>query len=426
MHGARVLLVEGQHFGGTCVNVGCVPKKVMWNAAQMRESIVLDSSSYGIDAPLNKFDFKTLVANRNSYIDRLRGLYAKGLASNNITVEKGYAKFKDKRVIEVNGNEYTAPHIVIATGGRSRFPDLPGSELGIDSDGFFALDSLPEKVVIVGAGYIAVEIAGVLNGLGCEVHLAYRHDRPLRQFDETIVEAMLAIYEQEGIKLHPNSAPTKVEEVANDQVTVSFDNQIEVTADKVIWAIGRVPNTDRIGLEKVDVQLTKEGYIEVDEYQQTSQEGIYAVGDIIGKVDLTPVAIAAGRQLAERLFNEKTTARVDYTNVPTVIFSHPAIGTIGLSETEAKAQYGSESVKVYQSQFNPMQYALQERKVKATVKLVCVGAEERVVGLHGIGVGMDEIIQGFAVAIKMGATKQDFDDTVAIHPTAAEEFVTLR
>ncbi|WEG73309.1 glutathione-disulfide reductase [Vagococcus intermedius] len=426
MHGAKVLLIEGQHLGGTCVNVGCVPKKVMWNAAQLRENLLLDASSYGIDVSLEKFEFSQLVNNREAYIERLRGLYDSGLASNGVTVVRGYARFTSNDIIEVNNQTFTAEHIVIATGGQSKLPDIPGKELGIDSNGFFDLTELPKRVAVVGAGYIAVELAGVLNGLGSDTHLAYRKAMPLRSFDQTIVEAMVSIYEQEGIKMYPNSTPQAVEKLADGTLKLSFENGQSLEVDQVIWAIGRKPNIEAINLEQTSVKLTDKGYLRVDDYQETDQKGVYAIGDITGKAELTPVAIAAGRRLADRLFNGQTDAKVDYNNIPTVVFTHPPIGTVGLTESAARELHDDTQLTIYTSQFNPMQYALQERKVKATVKLICLGKEERIIGLHGIGIGMDELLQGFAVAIKMGATKHDFDTTIAIHPTAAEEFVTLR
>lgn len=426
MHGASVLLIEGNELGGTCVNVGCVPKKVMWSASQLRENILLDAESYGFDVSIDSFDFGKLVANRQAYIKRLNGLYESGLESNGVTYVKGYGKFVAEDVVEVNDQQYTAPHILIATGGQASYPNIPGADLGIDSNGFFELTSLPRRVAVVGAGYIAIELAGVLNGLGAETHLVYRKERPLRDFDTEIVDALLDIYQQEGIKTHPLSVPKSVSSAQDGSLVLHFENGQELVVDTVIWAIGRRPNLASLDLAKTKVELSDKGQVKVDKYQNTAQTGIYAIGDIIGKLELTPVAIAAGRRLSERLFNGKTDEHLNYDLVPTVIFSHPPIGTIGLTEQEALEKYDKSQIKIYRSQFNPMQYALQKRKVKATMKLVCLGEEEKIIGLHGVGIGMDEMLQGFAVAIKMGATKKDFDNTVAIHPTGAEEFVTMR
>ena len=426
MHGAKVLLIEGNHLGGTCVNVGCVPKKVMWSAAQLREKVLLDAASYGLEVSLEHFDFKKLVANREAYIKRLHTAYQNGLASNQVTVVNGYAQFSGPQTVTVNDEAYTAPHILIATGGQPVLPEIPGAELGADSNDFFAWEELPERVVVVGAGYIALELAGVLNGLGATTHLAFRREQPLREFDTEIVGELLALYEQEGVQLHSLAVPESLAKNADGSLTLTFADGRKIEADQVIWAIGRRANVAQLGLEQTEVRLTESGHIQVDEYQNTTQPGIYAVGDVIGKLELTPVAIAAGRRLSERLFNGQTDLKLDYTNIPTVMFSHPPLGTVGLSEEAAIAEYGAEQVKVYRSQFNPMEYALQIRKIKTTMKLVCVGPEEKIVGLHGVGVGVDEMLQGFAVAVKMGATKRDFDDTVAIHPTGAEEFVTMR
>lgn len=426
MHGAKVLLIEGNEIGGTCVNVGCVPKKVMWSAATLRENMTLDAKGYGFDVEVKDFDFKQLVANREAYIDRLHGAYDRGLASNQVTVVKGYGKFIDNTTVEVNGQVYSAEHILIATGGHAKKPDIKGADLGLDSDGFFAMTDLPKRVAVLGAGYIAVELAGVLHGLGAQTHLAFRYDRPLRGFDQILSDNLVEIYQEAGITLHKNSVPQEIKKNQDGSFTVEFASGEKLEVDRVIWAAGRGPNTSKLGLENTTVSLDDHGYITVDKFQNTNQSGIYAIGDVVGHIELTPVAIAAGRRLSERLFNGKTEEHLDYNNVPTVVFSHPPIGTIGLTENEAIDAHGEAEVKIYTSNFTPMYYALPDHKQKMAMKLVCVGPEEKIVGLHGIGLGMDEMLQGFAVAIKMGATKQDFDNTVAIHPTGAEEFVTMR
>jgi len=424
MYGAKVLLIEGNELGGTCVNVGCVPKKVMWSAAQMNEMLHHQAYEYGFDVTVEGFDMKRLVENRQTYIKRLNGLYLKGLESNGVTHIKGYAKFSDKQVVEVNGQSYTAPHILIATGGKIIRPAIHGAEYGIDSNGFFELTELPNRVAVVGAGYIAVEIAGVLNGLGAETHLAFRKETFLREFDDMVIQGLTESYEKSGMHLHAHSVPKSVEKTSTGYV-LSFENDQSLEVDEIIWAIGRVPNMDGLNLEVTDVELNETGAIKVDKYQNTTQNGIYAVGDVIDKINLTPVAIAAGRRLSERLFNNKDNLFLEYHTVPTVVFSHPAIGTVGLTEKEAREQYGDD-VKIYKSRFTPMQFAITEVREKCWMKLVCVGKEEKIVGLHGIGLGVDEMLQGFAVAVRMGATKADFDQTVAIHPTGAEEFVTMR
>ncbi|AQP53701.1 glutathione-disulfide reductase [Vagococcus penaei] len=425
MHGAKVLLIEGQDIGGTCVNIGCVPKKVMWTASDLRQNMQHAAKEYGYDVEIMSENFDEFVARRDAYIDRLHGLYMQGLASNDVTFIHGYAKFVDKQVIEVLGERYTAPHILIATGGEIVRPNIPGSELGIDSNGFFELTALPKSVLVIGAGYIAVEIAGVLHGLGVEsTHLAYRRHTVLRHFDTMVSEALVESYQNQGIQMHANSVPTEVKQTESGY-QVTFENGQTLEAEELIWAVGRQPRLEGLNIQVTDVELTESGAIKVDDYQNTTQPGIYALGDVIDKINLTPVAIAAGRRLSERLFNGQTGLKLDYTNVPTVVFSHPTIGTIGLTEMEARDIYG-DSVKVYTSTFTPMMYAITEKKEKTHMKLVCVGENEKIVGLHGIGLGMDEMLQGFSVAIKMGATKADFDNTVAIHPTSAEEFVTMR
>lgn len=426
MRGAKVALIEGKEIGGTCVNVGCVPKKVMWSAASLKSSLEKESTGFGLDVQLKNFDFKQLVKNRQAYIERLHGAYYRGLDSNHVTIVKGYGRFVDSRTIEVGNKKYQAPHILIATGGRPMIPDIPGAEYGIDSDGFFALETLPKSVAVIGAGYIAVEIAGVLNQLGVKTQLLFRKETVLRSFDGMISKALVEEYKQQGIGLHANFVPKEIGKTSDGGLEVVAESGEKIVVDQVIWAVGRKPNTENIGLSHINVRCDSRGMIQVDKYQNTTESGIYAVGDVIGKIDLTPVAIAAGRRLSERLFNSQTDAHLDYHTIPTVVFSHPTIGTVGLTEEAAKEKYGSEQLKVYTSKFTPMQYALAKNKQTCEMKLVCVGKEEKIVGLHGIGLGMDEMLQGFAVAIKMGATKKDFDDTVAIHPTGAEEFVTMR
>ncbi|MGX7025003.1 glutathione-disulfide reductase [Vagococcus hydrophili] len=425
MRGAKVLLIEGSDIGGTCVNVGCVPKKVMWSASEMRSMMLKQAKEYGFDVTLEDVDFSRLVANRQTYIERLHGLYMKGLASNGVTVIHGFAKFTAEKTVEVGGESYTAKHILIATGGKIIRPNIPGSEYGIDSNGFFELTEMPKSVAVVGAGYIAVEIAGVLNGLGSDTHLAFRKESFLREFDDLVISGLTESYEKQGIHLHAHSVPQKVEQT-DSGYELFFENGQSLKVDEIIWAIGRVPNLDQLGLENTQVKLTDKKAIKVDDYQNTTQTGIYAVGDVIDKINLTPVAIAAGRRLSERLFNGQTTARLDYETVPTVVFSHPTIGTVGLTEKEAREMYPGEKITIYTSTFTPMQYAITEIREKCHMKLVCLGDDEKVIGLHGLGLGVDEMLQGFAVAIKMGATKADFDNTVAIHPTGAEEFVTMR
>ncbi|MBE1276110.1 glutathione-disulfide reductase [Enterovibrio baiacu] len=427
MYGAKVAIVEARHLGGTCVNVGCVPKKVMWHGAQVAEAIKLYGPDYGFDTTVNKFDWAKLVENREAYIGRIHTSYENVLGKNNIEVINGFAKFVDAKTVEVNGEHYTADNILIAVGGEPTIPNVPGAEHGIDSNGFFELTEQPKRVAVVGAGYIAVEIAGVLNALGTETHLFVRKESPLRTFDPMIIDTLVEVMEAEGPRLHTHSTPKEVVKETDGSVTLHFENGTSHNTDVLIWAIGRNPTTSKINLEATGVETNDRGYIKVDEFQNTNVAGIYCVGDIMeGGVELTPVAVKAGRQLSERLFNGKTNAKMDYTLIPTVVFSHPPIGTIGLTEQEAKAQYGEENVKVYGSGFTAMYTAVTQHRQPCRMKLICAGEEETVVGLHGIGFAVDEMIQGFGVAMKMGATKADFDSVVAIHPTGSEEFVTMR
>lgn len=428
MRGAKVALIEATHMGGTCVNVGCVPKKVMWHGAQIAEAINLFAPDYGFDVDLKNFDWNKLIASREAYIGRIHQGYNKYLASNGVTVINGFAKFINSNTVEVNGEQYTADHILIAVGGRPSIPNIEGAEHGIDSNGFFALKSQPKRVAVVGAGYIAVEIAGVLHSLGSQTHLFVRRHAPLRSFDPLIVDTLTEIMAKEGATLHTNSTPKALVKEADGSITLQLENGNSHNVDCVIWAIGREPTTDAINLEAAGVKTNEQGYVIVDEYQNTSAKNVYAVGDIIEKgIELTPVAVKAGRLLAERLFNsELPNAKMDYSLVPTVVFSHPPIGTIGLTEPQAIEQYGEQNVKVYTSSFAAMYTAVTAHRQPCNMKLVCVGKEEKIIGLHGIGFAVDEMIQGFAVAIKMGATKADFDAVVAIHPTGSEEFVTMR
>ena len=431
-YGKKCAIIEAKHLGGTCVNVGCVPKKVMFYGAQIAEAINHYAPDYGFDVDVKKFDFAKLVESRQAYISRIHTSYDNVLAKNNVDVIRGFAKFVNKNTLEVTfadgtTEQVTADHILIATGGRPSIPAVKGAEYGIDSNGVFDLTELPKRAAVVGAGYIAVELAGVLNSLGVETHLFVRKHAPLRNFDPMMAETLIESMQQDGITLHTHAIPKEVVKNEDGSVTLNLEDGREQRIDCLIWAIGREPATDKINLQAVGVETNERGFIKVDKYQNTNVPGIYAVGDIIeGGIELTPVAVAAGRRLSERLFNNKPNEHLDYRLVPSVVFSHPPIGTVGLTEQQAIAQYGAENVKVYKSSFTSMYTAVTQHRQACRMKLVCVGKEEKIVGLHGIGFGVDEMIQGFAVAIKMGATKADFDNTVAIHPTGSEEFVTMR
>jgi len=424
LHGAKVLLIEGRYLGGTCVNVGCVPKKVMWQGSELFHQMMTETKAYGFDVTSQDFDFSTFVANRDNYIQRLRQLYQQGLDQNGVQVVFGLARLKNQQEVVVNGESYIGKHILLATGGAPVIPEIPGAEYGLTSNDFFDMRELPKKVAIIGSGYVAVELAGVLSHFQVETHLIYRHDHVLRSFDRETVSHLEELYRKEGLHLHPYQEVQSVKKQSQGyQLNLSDGSFLQV--DLFIWAVGRKPMTDSLGLETTGVRVNEQGYIQVDEYQNTKVAGIYALGDLTCQPHLTPVAIKEGRQLSERLFNHQVDAKADLTYVPTVVFSHPPLGTVGLSEEEARQKYPDELITVYTSQFNPMRYALLSHKLPAFFKLVCVGKKEQVIGLHGVGEGMDELLQGFAVAMGLGATKADFDRTIAIHPTAAEEFVTM-
>ncbi|TVP90686.1 glutathione-disulfide reductase [Alkalibacterium sp.] len=427
MHGAKVALIEEGNLGGTCVNLGCVPKKVMWYVAEMMDSLNHYAEGYGLEfSDKPSLNFEKLATNRKKYIDFLHKAYEKGLDSNNVELIKGRARFVDDFTVEVNGKKITAHHILIATGGKPKRLDIPGGELGMVSDDVFELTKLPESIAVIGGGYIGVEMSNIFHALGIDTHLFVRKPRPLNNFDSIICEGFTAISENEGRKISANKTVIELKELDSGSYELYFEDGTTHRTDMVLWATGRTPNTSGLNLEAAGVSLYPGGYIEIDKYQNTTGQHIYAVGDVTGRVELTPVAIAAGRRLAERLFNDKENEYLPYDNIPTVIFTHPPIGTIGMTEEEAHDRYPEEKVKIYTSTFTSMHSSITDNRQKAYMKLVCVGKREKIVGLHGIGKGMDEILQGFAVAVQMGATKRDFDRTVAIHPTASEEFVTMK
>lgn len=420
----RCAVIEVGKLGGTCVNVGCVPKKIMWYGAEVAHSLEM-AADYGFSIERKGFDWGELVRKREAHISGINNWYHTYLADSDIDEIRGRARFIDTHTLQVGDETLSADHIVIATGGRPVKSQIPGAELGIDSDGFFALCEQPGRVAVVGAGYIAVELASVLNALGCEVSLYLRKEHFLRSFDAMLREGLMEQMLEDGISIYPNTQVAALEK-ENGAITLVCDKGSRTPGiDQVIWAIGRTPNTEGLNLEAAGLVTDKHGCVNTDAFQNTPVAGLYAVGDITGREQLTPVAIAAGRRLADRLFNNQPQRKLDYENIPSVIFSHPPIGTIGLTETQARVLHG-DAVKIYQTRFSPMQYAFSKRQLHTAMKLVTVGAKEKIVGCHIIGPGADEMLQGFAVAIRMGACKQDFDDTVAIHPTSAEELVTLR
>jgi len=425
LYGAKVAVVESSKLGGTCVNVGCVPKKVMWYAADIAHSLER-AEGFGFRVQHTDFDWKTLVANREGYVQGINDWYDGYLKDANVDVIHGVAHFIDKRTLSVAGVSYSADRIVIAPGTQPIVPNIPGAELGITSDGFFALDHLPKRILIEGAGYIGVELAGVLNSLGSEVTIVSRSGHVVSHFDDLIQKRLTETLLESGIEILGPSTVTSVEKQADNALTVVLSNgEVRTGFEQVLWAIGRSPNTADLRLEEIGVHTNERGFISTDEYQQTNVENIFAIGDVTGKAPLTPVAIAAGRRLADRLFNNQPERKLDYSNIPTVMFSHPPIGTVGFTEAEARDKFG-DAVKVYTSTFTPMKYTFSQHAAKTAMKLVVVGDEEKVVGCHIIGDGADEMLQGFAVAIRIGAKKRDLDDTVAIHPSSAEELVTMR
>ncbi len=424
-HGARVALIESDRLGGTCVNVGCVPKKVMWNAAELAEGLH-DAPGYGCELTRGAHDWALLKEKRDAYVLRLNGIYEGNLARRGIALVRGRAHFLEPGIVSAAGEALAAPHIVIATGGRPLLPPIPGAALGITSDGFFELPVRPERVAVVGSGYIAVELTGIFAALGSAVTLVLRGETALKKFDAMLGESMLRILREQGVQIVRNACPAALEAAGGAMEIPMRDGRRIGPCDCVLWAVGRAPTVEDLHLERAGVQLDAYGFIVTDRYQTTSAAGVYAIGDVTGRAALTPVAIAAGRRLAERLFAGQADRHLDYHNIPTVVFGHPPIGTVGLTEQAARDDYGDEDVTVFKSSFVPMYHALTAAKPRCDMKLITVGPKRRVVGVHVIGPGADEMMQGFAVAVRMGATKADFDDTVAIHPTSAEELVTMR
>ena len=423
-YGARVALVEPRPLGGTCVNVGCVPKKLMFYAAHIAGNIA-DAAAYGFAVTQEGHDWRALKLARDAYIHRLNGIYATNIERRGIVHVRASARFVDAHKMVAGDEVLAAPRVVIATGGRPTVPPIPGAGLGITSDGFFELEDRPRSIAIAGSGYVAVELAGIFAALGTKVTLVIRHDRVLRSFEAMLAAALMKQMREDGIEIVDHAVPTQVRLAGDHHELWTADGRVLGPFEAVLWAVGRDPAVESLDLARAGVRQYDDGYVIVNRFQETSAAGVYAIGDVTGQAALTPVAIAAGRRLADRLFGGQAGRHLDYDMIPTVIFSHPPIGTVGLSEVEARDLHG-DSVRCYTSRFVPLYHALTEHKRRAEMKLVVVGPEERIVGLHVIGEGADEMLQGFAVALRMGATKRDFDDTVAIHPTSAEEFVTLR
>ncbi|HEY0766707.1 MAG TPA: glutathione-disulfide reductase [Steroidobacteraceae bacterium] len=424
-YGARVALVESGRLGGTCVNLGCIPKKITWNAADLGGALH-DATDYGFQLDIAGHDWASLKVKRDTYILRLNDLYAANLARRNVELVRARASFVDARTVTAAGRRLGADQIIIATGGRPRLPAIPGVELGITSDGFFELVARPQRVAVVGSSYIAIELSGIFAGLGAETTLVLRGDTALKTFDDMLGEATLTILRDEGVDIVIHASPAALARGAHGALELATrDGRRPGPFDCVLWAIGRAAAVEDLALARAGVALDGSGYIAIDKYQASSAAGIHAIGDVTGRAQLTPVAIAAGRRLGERLFGGQSERYLDYENIPTVIFGRPPIGTVGLTEKAARERYGAANVTVFRSSFMPLYHALTTAKARCHMKLVTAGPQQRIVGLHVVGSGADEMLQGFAVAVRMGATKKDFDDTVAIHPTSAEEFVTM-
>ncbi|HEX7060489.1 MAG TPA: glutathione-disulfide reductase [Woeseiaceae bacterium] len=423
-YGANAVVVESGRLGGTCVNVGCVPKKIMWYAAEHAHGFA-HAADYGFDLSVHGHDWRRLKEHRDAYVTRLNEIYSGNLDRHGVGLIRGHARFVDPHTLDVEGRLISAERIVIATGGRPIVPALPGAEHGFTSDDFFELEERPQRVAICGSGYVSVELGGVFRALGSDVTMFIRGQRVLRSFDAMLGEELGLAMEDAGIRIERQVLPQSLARTAEGLMLSLQDGRTAGPFDALLWAVGRAPNTARLGLDAAGVTADEDGFVPVDDFQATNVPHIFALGDVTGRIALTPVAIAAGRRLADRLYGGMRDRRLDYDNVPTVIFSHPPLGTIGMTEEQARQRYG-EDVRIYEAQFTPMYYALGEKKPQTRMKLITGGPDEKVVGCHIIGSGVDEMLQGFAVAIRMGATKSDFDDTVAIHPTSAEELVTLR
>lgn len=421
--GARVAVAESRYLGGTCVNVGCVPKKLLVYGAHFAEDFE-QASGFGWSLGEANFDWTTLIANKNREIERLNGIYRNLLTNSGVSLFEGHARIVDAHTVEVNGQRHSAERILIATGGWPQIPDIPGREHAISSNEAFFLKQLPKRVLVVGGGYIAVEFASIFHGLGAQTSLLYRGDLFLRGFDGAVRQHLREELSKKGLDLQFNADIASIERQADGSLAATLRDGRVLEADCVFYATGRRPMLDNLGLENVEVKLDKRGYVEVDDLFQTSTPSILALGDVIGRVQLTPVALAEGMAVARRLFKPEEYRPLDYSMIPTAVFSLPNIGTVGLSEEQAIE--AGHKVKIFESRFRPMKLTLTENPERTLMKLVVDADSDRVLGCHMVGPEAGEIVQGLAVALKAGATKQIFDETIGVHPSAAEEFVTLR
>jgi glutathione reductase (NADPH) len=420
-HGAKVGIAEGKYWGGTCVNVGCVPKKLFTYAADYG-STFKEAEGYGWSVKGASFNWQTLLKNKNKEIERLNQIYAGLLGNAGVTSYEEYASFKDEHTILVNGEEITSEKFLIAVGGIPRHPIYEGAEHTINSDQVFYIDKLPEHIVIEGGGYVAVEFAHIFHGLGCKVTITYRKDVMVRDFDHDIAEFLTDEMKKQEIDFHLQTNIQKVEK--GDRLSVTLDKGEIIECDMVLSAIGRVPNIEKLDLKKTAVETLADGRIKINEHYQTSVEHIYAVGDVTNKIQLTPVAIAEGHILADRLFKKGDERQANFDNIPTAVFSNPEIGTVGLSEKQALDK--GHDIEIFKIIFKPMRHTLSGRDEKTMMKLIIDKKTDKVLGAHMCGADAAEMMQGIAVAIQCGATKADFDRTIGIHPTSAEEWVTMR
>ena len=420
--GARVAIAEERYLGGTCVNVGCIPKKLLVYASEFSAAFE-DSAGFGWTIGEHRFDWNKLVANKNVEIARRNGAYENLLVNAGVKVLRSRARIVDAHTIAIGGERVTTKYILVATGGWPTVPRIPGAELAITSNEAFHLDRMPERIVIVGGGYIALEFAGIFNGLGARVTVVHRGEMFLRGFDDDLRFALAADMRKRGIDLRFETLVSRIDRVDGAGVHVTLTQSAAIDPSLVMFATGRAPNTHEIGLEHAGVMLDGVGAIIVDRYSRTSAENIHAVGDVTNRKNLTPIAIAEGHAVADTLFGKGATS-VDYDNVPTAVFSQPTIGTVGLTEAEARRRFGQ--IDLYESKFRPLKHTLSGRDELTFVKLVVERKTDRVVGCHMMGADAGEIIQGFAIALQCGATKAQFDATIGIHPTAAEEFVQMR
>ncbi|MEC4167890.1 MULTISPECIES: glutathione-disulfide reductase [unclassified Pseudomonas] len=421
--GAKVAVAESRYLGGTCVNVGCVPKKLLVYGAHFAEDFD-QASGFGWSLGEANFDWATLIANKDREIHRLNGIYRNLLVNSGVTLMEGHAKLTGPNEVEVNGQRHTAKHILIATGGWPQIPEIPGHEHAISSNEAFFLKELPKRVLVVGGGYIAVEFAGIFHGLGAKTSLLYRGDMFLRGFDGAVRKHLHEELTKRGMDVQFNADIERIDKQPDGSLKATLKDGRELVADCVFYATGRRPMLDNLGLENTGVKFDKRGFVEVDDLYQSGEPSILAIGDVIGRVQLTPVALAEGMAVARRLFKPEQYRPVDYQMIPTAVFSLPNIGTVGLSEEQAVET--GHKVQIFESSFRPMKLTLTECQERTLMKLVVDADTDKVLGCHMVGPEAGEIVQGLAIALKAGATKQHFDETIGVHPTAAEEFVTMR